>query len=336
MDPSAPSSSSRTTHDSNNSITESQINLKLATAHKERDAALEQLAFLRDQQAYLDNALKQALDNLDAQMHYYQAELACLRQVEARRRVEEEGRRREVEEVLGDLRCVVRVLQDENAVLKNDIGVLLREQEKQEKEQIGNRDAKSVKGEVPFSNKKAEDDGIPEGASACHSGGSCCIERDFVDGAPDTSTTVVAVCQSPNTTNTVTSDSDTQLLVTNSALDSDSGLSAIIIGTFSDADATATNLNVDVTLTNDNITIASAPRINTTTSSSSTAQRALRRGTDIRFTGFSYPKKHVVPDCVPERNGVHRFLGTGSNTHYTRFSCSYCGFICKERKPQYS
>ncbi|PPQ89808.1 hypothetical protein CVT25_007413 [Psilocybe cyanescens] len=61
------------------------------------------------------------------------------------------------------------------------------------------------------------------------------------------------------------------------------------------------------------------------------AVRTLRRGEDIRWTGFDYPRKHPVPDCLPARNGWHHFLGKGSNQFYTRFSCKYCEFRCREK-----
>ncbi|KAH9482225.1 hypothetical protein JR316_0004322 [Psilocybe cubensis] len=67
---------------------------------------------------------------------------------------------------------------------------------------------------------------------------------------------------------------------------------------------------------------------------SSSGTRTLRRGDAIQYEGFSYPKEHAVPDCVPARKGRHQFSGTGSNAYYTHFSCKHCHFKCKEPKPK--
>ncbi|KAF8805662.1 hypothetical protein BYT27DRAFT_7192256 [Phlegmacium glaucopus] len=62
-------------------------------------------------------------------------------------------------------------------------------------------------------------------------------------------------------------------------------------------------------------------------------ERALKRGNEINWSGYSRPENTSVPECTAT-DGCHVFSGKGTNQYATRYTCTICHFSCSEsRRP---
>lgn len=296
---------SSSTSDDDSVASERRLEALLETARKERDGALAQLAAIRNREVYLNNALKQALDNIDDQMHFYQSQLQSAQESLHRTCVgaqsdidhfQETDKKQKA--VIEDLQCMIGVLEEENKLQQKEIDVLSEQAEEVERMK---RDVEMLQATIQI--QKVYD----------------------VLGRPNVQVAGNRLCVDTNSSKRRASKRDS----------GPGGIAPVNLDPPSPPlSATPTYVSSSST-TSSNSDILPNPHdseLGPDSSSATATERTLRRGTDILFTGFSYPKEHAVSDCIPEREGVHHFLGTGSNTHYTRFSCKYCHFWCKEPK----
>lgn len=301
---------------------EDRLRELLARTSNERNSVLVELASTRENQTLLSQALKDAIDNAEhktGQMQYFQLQLqlaqdtlhrTCLEAAVRDALAQDEIRKlREVSEMQ---KTVIEELQDESEGLKIVIEDL-EEENKDQQSQIGvlyvqakgaakmKRDIEALQTTIQIK-KEYDTQGVQDTLIAgrlsvdARSGQRRAARRDS-KRAP---VTIDTPCPPASPTPTRNSRS-----------------------------STATSNSDNHTNTHDSESESEdvpPPPV------SSSAVRTVRRGKDIVYTGFSYPKEHVVPDCIPERNGSHHFLGIGSNSHYTRFSCKHCHFWCKEPK----